>query len=654
MRLVLGVNILLYFFSIPFACPTGWADCEMLGDSSIVLKDVLVESSRSKHETIGLQNIVLDSASLNRFQSPFFGDLLNQQNLLFVKTYGVGGLATPAFRGSSAEHTAVLWNGFNLQSPMNGTLDFSLLPPEFIGEAQVQPGSNASKWGSGSVGGTIQLLNPVRFGSGTRAGLQASIGSFNAYRQFAHFSTSQNKRYFSVKILNYKVLNNFPYKNTSLKEQPTDYQNNAGIEQQGILAEQSFLLPKNQAINLKYWYMNSERQLGSIIGVAESKASQQDWFHRIMADWQRHGKNVNWYLRSAYFDERILYKDFAYGIYSFSRSLSSVTEVENKITLHKNHALAFRINNTYSKAVSDGYPNFPEIHRIGGFVSYELLAFAEKLQANATIRNEWVAGKFIPIIPFVGLGYKLMPALELKYSFSRAYRLPTFNDLYWIPGGNSTLLPETGWAQEGGLHFQKQGVEANNLKWKFNSSLTIFSSLLQNRIIWQPTNAGYFSPQNMQEVWARGVEVKLKSVIDFQQLSLEISTNYDFTQSTAEKVERGQENQLGKQLIYIPIHRANATIAAIWKNYAISYNHGFKGYRYTVADNNTFLPSYQLGDVQVSKLFVRNQFSLKVFGQINNLWNEDYQVLPNRPMPQRNYLFGVAFQFYQPSKPLIK
>ncbi len=654
MKQVLSLVLIFLFLGKHLAFSYNIPALHSLGDTTIVLKDVLVEAPRPKIQTIGLQNILLDSARLNRFENNFFGDILNQQNLLFIKTYGVGGLAIPAFRGTSAEHTAVLWNGINLQSPMNGTLDFSLLPPEFIGEALVQPGSNAAKWGSGSVGGTIHLSNPIKFGAGIKAGFRANFGSFESLRQSASFSSSQKKSYFSVKLLNFDALNNFPYKNVAEKGQPIENQTNAGVRQQGILVEQSFLLPKNQLLNIKYWYLNSDRQIAPVMGAAKSEAKQQDWFHRITGDWQKQGKTTDWYIRSAYFDERILYKDIQNGFYSFSRSISSVSEIENKFRFSKHQSLSFRINNTFSKAVSDGYPNFPEIYRVGGFVTYQLAVFSDNLEVSATLREEWVNGKWIPLIPFLGLSYQLSPDFKIRASASRAYRLPTFNDLYWVPGGNQRLLPEIGWNQEAGIEHKKAIIQSNNLSWNIFSSATFFSSQLQNRIIWQPSNFGYYTPLNIQQVWARGVELNFKSDLQIYKVNCELLANYDFTHATAEKVEAGQESQLGKQLIYIPLHKASGSATVSWRQFTFAYNHAFKGYRYTVADNKDFLLGYALGDLQLSKVIPYKQYSLKVFAQINNIWAEDYQVLPNRPMPQRNYLCGIAFQFYQPLKPLIK
>ncbi|MDV7399099.1 TonB-dependent receptor, partial [Arthrospira platensis SPKY1] len=71
-----------------------------------------------------------------------------------------------------------------------------------------------------------------------------------------------------------------------------------------------------------------------------------------------------------------------------------------------------------------------------------------KWQGQFHLRQELVDGAFTPIAPSLGLERPLTNWLSLKARFSRNYRLPTFNDLYWQPGGNPDLLAESGWSQE--------------------------------------------------------------------------------------------------------------------------------------------------------------------------------------------------------------
>jgi len=53
----------------------------------------------------------VDSATLQQYQLQSMGNLLSQQEPVFVKSYGFNELATLSFRGASAAQSAVYWNG---------------------------------------------------------------------------------------------------------------------------------------------------------------------------------------------------------------------------------------------------------------------------------------------------------------------------------------------------------------------------------------------------------------------------------------------------------------------------------------------------------------------------------------------------------------
>src|SRR5687767_7836804 len=61
---------------------------------------------------------------------------------IYFKTYGNGQLSTIAFRGTSASHTAVLWNGMNINSPTLGQTDFSLFPVYLLDDITLQYGAS--------------------------------------------------------------------------------------------------------------------------------------------------------------------------------------------------------------------------------------------------------------------------------------------------------------------------------------------------------------------------------------------------------------------------------------------------------------------------------------------------------------------------------
>src|SRR5665647_1335045 len=70
----------------------------------------------------------IDSITLAKSGTVRLSELLSQNTPIFVKEYGRGAMATVSFRGTAPSHTKVSWNGLELNSPMLGMVDFSLIP----------------------------------------------------------------------------------------------------------------------------------------------------------------------------------------------------------------------------------------------------------------------------------------------------------------------------------------------------------------------------------------------------------------------------------------------------------------------------------------------------------------------------------------------
>ena len=103
------------------------------------------------------------TTNLEKLPATNLAELLAQEAGVYIKSYGLGSLATSSVRGGSAGHTLVLWNGIPIQSPMLGLLDLSLLPISFSESISLQKGGNGANWGSGAIGGTISLKNETDY-----------------------------------------------------------------------------------------------------------------------------------------------------------------------------------------------------------------------------------------------------------------------------------------------------------------------------------------------------------------------------------------------------------------------------------------------------------------------------------------------------------
>ena len=107
----------------------------------------------------------IDAAIVKSLKTISLSQLLIQHSPVFIKTNGPGGTATASFRGTTASHTLVLWNGFQLNSPSLGEVDFSMIPVFFTDEVSLQWGSKTSA-NSGGLGGVVNIDNSQKFNEG--------------------------------------------------------------------------------------------------------------------------------------------------------------------------------------------------------------------------------------------------------------------------------------------------------------------------------------------------------------------------------------------------------------------------------------------------------------------------------------------------------
>ena len=94
--------------------------------------------------------------------------------------------------------------------------------------------------------------------------------------------------------------------------------------------------------------------------------------------------------------------------------------------------------------------------RAASYVSFDVRAW-HRFSFTAGVRSESYRGPFKEISPSLAGGYWVNAKLKLRASFSRAYRLPTFTDLYYrdpATTGNAALSAETAWGGEAGAEYR--------------------------------------------------------------------------------------------------------------------------------------------------------------------------------------------------------
>lgn len=605
------------------------------------LQEVTVVSGRADQFNTGSKVEQVDSLMMVAYRHQSLADLLSSQSQLFIKTYGPGSLASSSFRGADAEHTAVLWNGFNLQSPMYGQVDFSLLQADMTDELKLQYGSNGALFGSGAIGGIVHMANRPQFASGLHASVNVQVGSFANNKQSLSLGCGAKRYYTSLRVMNQEAKNDFSYHNIFLPGAPEVRQVNASFRQQGVMNDHYFILSSAQQLNVRVWYQESVRQIPPPMSVPVSRATQEDKTFRASSEWSMQRTRAAYFVRTAWFDERLVYTDSISGLLSHNCAQTNISEAETRLRLSDRQSVNIGLNNTYVTATADGYGGRVQQNRSSVFASYKITNAARTLQACASLREELFNAAWLPLIPSLGAEWTLSKHIRLSGTAGKSYRVPTLNQRFWKPGGNPDLKPESGWSEELSVQFTERLSAAS-----CTLMLTGFNRMIDNWIQWLPDTTGYWTPSNIKRVWSRGIEAELKIVLPAGAWSVVYTGRANYILSTNDLLYNGSNTDasLDKQLIYVPRLNYMNQLSVLRKGFFISFNQTYTGIRFIQTDGNDWLNYYLLGNVTAGKDLVIRRFTIALNAQVNNVWNETYQVIKDRPMPGRNYLFGLTIK----------
>lgn len=614
-------------------------------DSVRIIEEVIVTSNRLIRFSTGNKIEEIDSATLAQNNNNTLADLLSNNTQVFIKSYGIAGLSTPSFRGTNASQTAILWNGFNLSSPMNGGQDLALLPANFANNIKLQFGGAGALWGSGAIGGTIHLTNIPEFNKGLSIGTSLSLGSFEDQQGNLEIGISKNKFSSSIKVFHHQAKNNFTFLNNTKLGKPIETLKNSAFNQTGFLQENYFKVYKNQFLNFRIWYQENARELPASMTVALSKSTQTDKAFRSTLEWQRLKEKTAYFIRAAYFEEQLEYNDPLINLSSKSKSQTFISEVEAKIKITLNQTINIGINNTYNSAQTKEYIKNTTQDRTSIFGSYQIKNKRSTIKTTTSLRQEFISNGANPTTASLGIEAWALKRIRIKGNASKNYRVPTFNDLYWAQGGNPNLLPEKGYNAETGLAYvycnEKYGLEAG---------ITKFNSNISNWIMWIPNASGIWSPENIAKVWSRGEEYDLKFYLTFNKIKFNLGIHHQFIRTTNEAAITSNQASLHKQLIYTPQGKSTANLGIEYRKFRISCIYNYVDYRYTTSDNLEYLDPYQTIGLDLSKSIQMKNLILKAYLQVNNLTNESYQIIAYYPTPRKNFQVGITINFNKPNK----
>lgn len=612
--------------------PTCW------GQDSIVLhmhmQEVQIEDRQ--HRDLGeIHRFTLANLdSLKAIMPLNLAEWLDNQNV-FLRRSIPGGLATSSVRGANASQTLVLWNGIPLNSPMLGLTDIALLPWDVSTVLEWSPSAQGTTWGSGAIGGVLSMGFAPKLKNHLHVFTHTGMGSFGLLRHNVHVDLGNEKWQYSLR-LNTQVMNN-DYSYTIDNKATFRQQTNAALKQHNIMQDIHVSLKTHLSLSASMWWQNAHRQIPPTSQQNQSTAWQDDENIRSMI--QIDYKKNNHILESkvGYVVEYNRYVDPPIKLDATHQYQTKIADILYTYKSPKNRAYHIGITSMSSTASSPGYANGNHNEkRFAAFGSYMIKY--KKVNFNLRFRQDWLDGQPLASLPQLSMQYAIGGSCDIGFKFNRNFRMPTLNDRYWHPGGNVSLLPESGWSQELNLYFKKQYGQ-----WEARYEATAFNRRIHNWILWSlKEGQNFWSAQNIGTVWSRGVDMKAHLGYTIKNKQLLISSSFQYVLSSHLQDVSFPRIVYGAQLVYTPQSQGFISIQYPLYKCQILYRHDYTGVSQGFTKS---IDAYSLGSLRAQYFKNIASWACRIYTQIDNIWNVSYEIFEFRPMPNRSYALGLAISF---------
>ncbi len=427
-----------------------------------------------------------------------FADLLKQDSSVHLRERGGDGTqADLSIRGASFDQALVMINGLRVSDAQTGHHNMNLpLPLESVGQVEVLHGGGATLYGSDAVGGAINFV--TRKPESRELNLMLGGGQFGWNRQSAN-GAFQKGRWTQTLGASQAASSGFApgrdFRNTAFSSE-TFIDNSFGST--------NILFARNDrpfGANNFYGPWDSWEQTGASFLSATQTLGREASRQRFSFAFRRNNDEFVLCRSGCVFGGRqfapedfrnVHQLDTYQGNYLFDRDLSDRVRVSAGAQF-----LSERIDsNVLGQRTRE---------RGAAFFVFNLRP-TDRLTLAVGLREEVWKKWQAQTSPSLSAGYRLASGFKLRGQVGRAFRIPTYTDLYHRdPGnvGNSALVPETAWNYEAGLDWY--GAHGTQISGAW------FQRRERNTIDWvRDDGSKVFQARNFQELNFNGVEIEVR------------------------------------------------------------------------------------------------------------------------------------------------
>lgn len=640
-------------------------------DSLQRLDEVVVTAKALSKEVIPVQQLA--GAQLQRLGAHNVADAIRYFSGVQIKDYGgVGGLKTVNIRSMGTNHVGVFYDGIELGNAQNGTVDlgrFSLDNMEAVTlyngqkSALLQPAKDFAS--AGSI--YLQSRTP-RFAAGERQHVKSTFktGSFGVVNPSIVWDRRLNERISSSVSAEYMYTTG-RYKFTYRVEDSYD---TTAVRRNGDVNAVRLEGGLFGSIKGGYWrakaYLyRSER--GYPGAVVKNKFSHEDrqWDTNVFAQGSfrkefspRYSLLINakyaydylHYLADPRRDEALMYVNNRY--YQHETYVSVANQYALLPVWDVSFSADYQFNLLDADLTDFVYPRrhtqllavatalrFPSVKMHASLLGTLVQDHVRSEAQGADNRAEWTPTVVVSYHPFSALD------LNLRAFYKRIFRMPTLNDLYYTFIGNVDLEPEYTNQYNLGLTYAKEWGD----RWlrRLEVQADVYYNEVENKIVAMPTSNFFrWTMVNLGKVEIRGIDLALQTAWQWGK-NWYLTGRVNYTYQKAQDFTDPTDAYYGGQIPYIPWHSGSAVLNLNWREWEMNYSFIYTGERYSSRANipvNYVLPWYT-SDFSVSRTQHWGKGDLKLTLEVNNLFNQQYEVVICYPMPGTNFKAIVQYAF---------
>ena len=547
---------------------------------------------------------------------------------------GLAGLKGVSLRGLGTAHTDIYLDGVRVSNFQSGQNDLGMLPMEVLGNAVVDYAQNSV---------SFRTAKPV-FGNSPFAGqvgLQA--GSFGTWMPSLRVNVKASER---VAISAYAsgVISkgDFPIADEFIPR-TADGSASTGIRRTGNDIKQLragfdvFGALTGGEWQIKSYLNASDRGTpGSISWPSEDR--QQDKNLVLQGSLRKAFSDLytlNLSAKGAW--DEIFYKSvWGDSVYAFT-------------DLQLNSSHTFRLTDWWGVSLAADLehgalksPGLYDASRTAAIAAVATAIRLNRFQADLALEYNGTFDKgkaaLNSLSPSIDLRFTLFEGFDFVAFGRRAFRAPTFNELYYPGYGNPDLKPEDAWLVDFGIDWHTALGDA----WSLGLKLDGYYNTLKDKIVSAPVepDSWIWLPYNVGKAEAKGLDAALNLRYDNGKLAGGLSVRYA-RQSALDKTP--DSYTFDQQLPYVAkntVVLAGDIALAGWRLDAV-WN--WRGGRF---DSNGELPDWNTLDLTLRKDFtLGNVGVLGLNISVRDLLDCRYELVRDYPMPGRSVLGGFTFKF---------